>query len=223
MTKRVMRVTTPTPPLVTQWGIALSDSEKAQALGDRFEAQFQPLADPLDAAVIETVDVALRAYSYEPAREPMLTDPAEVQHAIRGLKIGKGPGPDGIPNRALKHLRQRMILQLVALFNERGLLRDEQCGFRPKHSTSLHLACLVERLSRNLGEYRLTGAVLLDVAKAFDTVWVDGLAYKLVPLKYPSYLVKTIQPYLRSRMFEASFQAAISCHRHMLAGVAQRD
>jgi hypothetical protein len=52
MTKRVMRVTTPTPPLVTQGGIALSDSEKAKALADSLEAQFQPVADPSDPAVI---------------------------------------------------------------------------------------------------------------------------------------------------------------------------
>jgi hypothetical protein len=69
MTKRVMRVITPTPPLVTPGGIALSDSEKAEALTDSLEAQFQPVADPSDPAVIETVDVALRAYSYEPAGE----------------------------------------------------------------------------------------------------------------------------------------------------------
>ena len=71
MTKRVMRVTTPTPPLVTPGGIALSDSEKAEALADSLEAQFQPVADTSDPAVIETVEVALRAYSYELASEPM--------------------------------------------------------------------------------------------------------------------------------------------------------
>jgi mevalonate kinase len=48
-----MRVTTPTPP---PGGIALSDSEKAEALADSLEAQFQPVADPSDTAVIETVD-----------------------------------------------------------------------------------------------------------------------------------------------------------------------
>ena len=46
----------------------------------------------------------------------------------------------------------------------------------------------------NLVERRLKGAVFLGVAEAFDTVWVDGLAYKLMALKFPSYLVKTIQP-----------------------------
>jgi hypothetical protein len=122
-TKRVMRVTTSTPPLVTPGGIAILDSEKAEALADSLEAQFQPVADPSDPAVIETVDVALRVYSYEPASEPMLTEPAEVQHAIRGLKISKAPGPDGIPNRALKHLHQRMILLLMALFN--AILRTQ--------------------------------------------------------------------------------------------------
>jgi hypothetical protein len=40
---------------------------------------------------------------------------------------------------------------------------------------SLQLARLVKRISRNFGENRLTGAVFLDVAKAFDTVYIDGL------------------------------------------------
>jgi hypothetical protein len=43
------------------------------------------------------------------------------------------------------------------------------------HSTSLQLARLVESVSWNFGEKRDTGAVFLHVAKAFDTVWLDGL------------------------------------------------
>jgi hypothetical protein len=122
MTKMVMRVTTPTPPLVTPGGIALSDSQKAKALTDSLEAQFQPVADPLDPAVFEMVDVALRAYSYEPASETMLTDPAEVQDAVRGLRISKSPGPDCIPNRDLKHLPQLVNLILVE-YSTRSLER----------------------------------------------------------------------------------------------------
>jgi hypothetical protein len=34
--------------------------------------------------------------------------------------------------------------------------------------------------------------VFLDVAKAFDTVWINGLLYKLTILNFPSYLVHTI-------------------------------
>jgi hypothetical protein len=76
-------------------------------------------------------------------------------------------------------------------------------------------------MSRNFGEKRLTGAVFLDVAKAFDTVWVAGLLYKLTNLHFPSYLFKVISSYLNGRTFEASFQSAISSTRRMRAGVAQ--
>jgi hypothetical protein len=103
----------------------------------------------------------------------------------------------------------------------RGLVRDEQFGFRPKHSTALQLVRLVERVSRKFGEKRLIGAVFLDVAKAFDTVWVVCFLYKLTNLHFPSYLVKVIYSYLNGRTFEASYQTAISTTRRMRAGVPQ--
>jgi len=87
-------------------------------------------------------------------------------------------------------------------------MRDEQFGFRPRHSTSLQLARLVERITRNFGEKRLTGAVFLDVSKAFDTICIDGLLYRRTLLNFPSYLVHTISSYIRGRTFQASFQAA---------------
>jgi hypothetical protein len=116
MTRPVMKVPTPAPPLVTPGGIALSDPEKAEALADSLESQFQPVNDPSDPAVIEKVAEALQAYSYAPASEPKLTNAMEVQDAIRGLRVGKAPVPNGLPNRALKHLPQRAISLLVALF-----------------------------------------------------------------------------------------------------------
>jgi len=107
MTKRVMTVPTPSPLLVTTGRLALSDSEKAEALADSLEAQFQPFIVPSVPAVIETVDVALESYLQTLASEPKLTNPDEFREAIRGLKLGKAPGPNGIPNRALKHLPMR--------------------------------------------------------------------------------------------------------------------
>jgi len=103
--------------------------------------------------------------------------------------------------------------------NERGLRGEEQFGFRSIHSTSLQLARLVERITRNFGKNLLTGAAFLDAAKAFDTVWIDGLLSNLSPLKLPSYIVQTISSYLRDRTFEASFYTATSYRRGMRAGV----
>jgi len=103
-----------------------------------------------------------------------------------------------------------LLARILHEVNVRGLLRDEEFGFRPRHSTSLQLARLVERITRNLGEKRLTGAVFLDVAKFFDTVWIDGFLYKITLLNFPSYLDHTISSYLGGRTFEASFQTATS-------------
>jgi hypothetical protein len=93
-----------------------------------------------------------------------------------------------------------------------GLLRGGQFGFRPKHSTVPQLTRLVEKVSRNFNERKLTGAVFVDVAKAFTSVWVDGLLYKLTILNFISMLLK---PY------HLTFRAATSTVGRMRAGVAQ--
>jgi hypothetical protein len=56
ITKRVMRVPTPSPPIVVPGGLVLSDPEKTEALADSLEAQFQPVNDPSDPAVVEIID-----------------------------------------------------------------------------------------------------------------------------------------------------------------------
>ena len=92
MAKRVLGVPTPSPPGYAG-GMALSDSEKAEALADNLETQFQPVADPSVPAVIGMVDVTLRSYFQTPASEPQLTNPDEVHEDITGLKVSKRSWP----------------------------------------------------------------------------------------------------------------------------------
>ena len=75
----------------SQQGESLSDSEKAEALADNLETQFQPVTDRTVPAVIVMVDVALRSYFLSLASEPQLTTPHEVHEAIKGLKLSKVP------------------------------------------------------------------------------------------------------------------------------------
>jgi hypothetical protein len=93
-----------------------------------------------------------------------------------------------------------------------------QFGFRSRHSTALQLASLV---NRNFDERRLTGAVYPDVAKAFDSIWVEGLLFRLTILNFPSSMVKTISSYLHCRTFQTSFKSTKHTIRTMRAGVAQ--
>jgi hypothetical protein len=105
--------------------------------------------------------------------------------------------------------------------NKHSFLCDKQFGFRPRHSTTLQLARLFETVNINIDQSRLIGAVFLDVATAFDTLWVKRLLNKLSILNSPSYLVKTTSSYLRCRTFQASFQSATPSRRSMRSGVAQ--
>jgi hypothetical protein len=59
------------------------------------------------------VEVALRSYFMTPASEPKLTNPDEDKDVIGCLKA---PGPNGIPNRTLKHLPKRAVCLLVQIF-----------------------------------------------------------------------------------------------------------
>jgi hypothetical protein len=155
--------------------------------------------------------------------------PSAWKHArvVSILKPGKDPTlPSSYrPIRPLdtvgKLFEKILLARDLREVSKRGLLRDEQFGFRPRHSTTLQLARLVERVNRNFDERRLTSAVILDVAKAFDTVWVKGLLYKLTVLNFPSYLMKTIFSYPDCRTFQTSFQSATSTRRGMRAGVVQ--
>jgi hypothetical protein len=119
--------------------------------------------------------------------------PSAWKHArvVSILKPGKDPTlsssyrPISLLDTVGKLFEKILLAMVLRELSERGLLRDEQFGFRPRQGTTLQLARLVERVNRNLDERRLTGAVFLDVAKDFDTVWVKGLLYKLTVRKLP--------------------------------------
>jgi hypothetical protein len=74
--------------------------------------------------------------------------------------------------------------------------------------------------STNLDERRVTGVVFLDVAKAFATVWVENLQYKLTIFNFSLYLVETIS-YLKGWEIEENFQKLTFTIRVMRAGVEQ--
>ena len=100
------------------------------------------------------------------------------------LTLGKDPVlPSSYKPISLKKI---LLSRITAEIKSRGLLRDEQFGFRPGLSTTLPLAGLVERVKINFDEKRLTSVVFLDMAKAFDSVKIEGLLFKLAIFEFPS-------------------------------------
>lgn len=76
------------------------DSEKTEFLAESLEAQCQLITILSVLAFIEMFGVALRSYFPTPASKSKLNNPDKVHEAIWGLKVGRAPGPDCIPNRA---------------------------------------------------------------------------------------------------------------------------
>jgi hypothetical protein len=89
-------------------------------------------------------------------------------------------------------------------------LHDEQLAFQCREITALQLTGLVESVNRKFDEGRLTGAVFLLAAKAFDSVKAKDLPHELTFLHFLSDLFKTTSSYLDCRTIQNSFQPALT-------------
>ena len=72
-----------------------------------------------------------------------------------------------LANRLLRHAE------------ERGLLSTAQNAFRRGRSCDEHIFCVSQAVQGRQRMAKPTYAFFLDLRKAYDTVWRDGLLYKL--------------------------------------------
>ncbi|GFX52988.1 probable RNA-directed DNA polymerase from transposon X-element [Trichonephila clavipes] len=79
--------------------------------------------------------------------------------------------------------------QHCAAFN---FIIPQQCGFRPKCSTVHQLLRVTELIHSGFAKHEATGILFLDIDKAFDKIWHDGLLIKLIRLDFPPPLIKSI-------------------------------
>jgi hypothetical protein len=63
--------------------------------------------------------------------------------------------------------------------------------------------------------------VLLDLEKAYDTVWIYGLLYKLIVFKLPTYLLFTLKAFLKGRSFTVHLHEMSSSPKIPPSGLPQ--
>ncbi|GFW88227.1 RNA-directed DNA polymerase from mobile element jockey [Trichonephila clavipes] len=65
------------------------------------------------------------------------------------------------------------------------------------------------------------GMLFVDIAKAFDKIWHDGLLSKMMRLGFSDQLIKIIHSYLNSREFRVRAENSLSNPRPILSGLPQ--
>ena len=122
----------------------------------------------------------------------------------------------------LSKLLEKILLNRILEFEAiNKILINEQFGFRKNKSTVQQLARITDKICNNFNINRHTAMLLLDIEKAFDTVWHRGLIYKLDRYKFPKYIIKIIISYLYKRKFKINIQNIFSKEYVIVAGVPQ--
>lgn len=123
---------------------------------------------------------------------------------------------------AISKIFERIILQrLMQHIEQQQILIPEQFGFRKGHSTVHQLIRVENIINRNRSLSNNCAMALLDVEKAFDNVWHEGLIHKMVQAGFPMFLTRMIRSYLHERKFQVIVAGSRSELCEAAAGVPQ--
>ena len=111
--------------------------------------------------------------------------------------------------------------QLYKFIEHHQILSLNQSGFRPKHSTQTCLVEVCDYLLNNMSEGYFTGAVFLDLKKAFDTVHHEVLLNKLVSIGVCGLELEWFSSYLSDRFQVTRVNDHLSSKASVTFGVPQ--
>lgn len=122
----------------------------------------------------------------------------------------------------LSKLFERVVARRLKKFvSSHQLLPHTQFGFRERHSTVHQLARITDFITHGFNLNKYTGMVSLDLEKAYDTVWINGLLYKLINYHLPLYLLYFPRSYLTNRSFQVTQNQVTSLPISPPAGLPQ--
>ena len=112
---------------------------------------------------------------------------------------------------------------LYNYLNVNGLITKNQSGFRPGDSTINQLLFLVNEIHEAFDDPKSceVRAVFLDISKAFDKVWHEGLIFKLKQNGISGNLLKFFESYLHNRKQRVILNGSYSEYSSIESGVPQ--
>ena len=112
---------------------------------------------------------------------------------------------------------------LYTYLTNHNLITKNQIGFRSGDSTTNQLLFLVNEIHEAFENPKTleVQAVFLDISKAFDKVWHDGLIYKLEQNGVSGNLLKLTRSYLHNRKQRVVINGSCSDYFSIESGVPQ--
>ncbi len=122
----------------------------------------------------------------------------------------------------LSKIMERIVhKQIYKYLQEHKLITSEQFGFHPYLSTNVALTRVTEEILSNMDNKLITGAVFIDLRKAFDTVDHSLLIVKLKNIGFSAPVINWFTSYLSSRTAVTSINNIASTPKPVTVGVPQ--
>ena len=102
-----------------------------------------------------------------------------------------------------------------------GFLSKYQSGFRKAKSTNDHLSGLSQTVMESFNRGEQVIASFLDVEKAFDNVWHNGLRYNIFQLGLPTKVTRSLSDFLVERVIQVKVHGILSSKIYPKEGVPQ--
>ena len=119
-------------------------------------------------------------------------------------------------------LMERLINARLTWFLEKEkIITPRQAGFRQHRSTEDQATYLSQEIEDALQDKKLTLAVWIDLEKAFDKVWKQGLRLKMLQCGIRGHMLKWIWQYLYNRKARVQNQKHQSRKKILKEGVPQ--
>ncbi|CAF3691628.1 unnamed protein product [Rotaria sp. Silwood1] len=116
-----------------------------------------------------------------------------------------------------KIIKQRLSTEL----KQRNILPRHQAGFLEGKSTMYNILRLNRCARQALDRNHHAGVIFFDIKSAFDSVWHDGLIYKMNDFRLPVYLIRWTISFLYRRTAQVELENQLSHSFEIKSGTPQ--
>ena len=122
----------------------------------------------------------------------------------------------------ISKIYERVVqIQLQSYLDENNILYKYQSGFRKHHSTNTCLSVIANKVLHGFDKGLVTGMILIDLQKAFDTIDHGILLKKLSYIGLSESSITWFKSYLTNRKFQVNIEEVFSTPAEVLCGVPQ--